>query len=53
MIEDLKKAKYYLVALALALGGYVWVNQQGIRFLGDDNESKEQRSGYTRSYYHK
>ncbi|AFD07443.1 hypothetical protein [Solitalea canadensis] len=53
MLQNLKELKYYILLLMIALGGYTWLTLNGIKLLGDDNQSKENRSGYTRSYYHK
>ncbi|MCO4292190.1 hypothetical protein NF867_04860 [Solitalea sp. MAHUQ-68] len=53
MLEDLKPVKYYAFLLIAGILGYSWFTMNGIKILGDDNQSKENKSGYTRSYYHK
>ncbi|MNE43251.1 hypothetical protein D3C80_1374190 [compost metagenome] len=53
MSENLKEVRYFILVLIVALGGYTWLTMNGIKLLGDDNQSKENRAGYTRSYYHK
>ncbi|UOQ74716.1 hypothetical protein [Hymenobacter cellulosilyticus] len=62
MLRDLLNLRLYLVVALLIYGGYVWVSLNGIRLLGDDNETTENLNGTgshssgrvgRANYYHK
>lgn len=54
MMEKLSRIKYYIISMLLAIAGYTWAMSNGTRLIGDDKESKEERSvNGARSFYHK
>ena len=62
MLNQFKPLRFYALFVLLVLGVFTWATLTGTRFLGDDNESTENRQGYGSSrggsggrarFYHK
>lgn len=45
MLNQFTKIKYYIAAVLLLFGVFVWAGLTGTRLLGDDDESTETRDG--------
>ncbi len=45
MWEQIKKIKYYAVAMLVLYGVFTWAGLRGQRFLGDDTDSREAHTG--------
>jgi hypothetical protein len=46
--------KYYVLAVLLSFGGFVWSELNGHRILGDDDDTKETHSAAPgQHFYHK
>ncbi|RIV20600.1 hypothetical protein DYU11_21390 [Fibrisoma montanum] len=46
MLNEIRKIRYYAVAVLVALGMFAWAGFTGTRLLGDDDERVETKQGY-------
>ncbi|UFH56806.1 hypothetical protein [Spirosoma sp. KNUC1025] len=46
MLNEFIKIKYYVVAVIVALGLFVWAGLSGTRLLGDDKEKTDSKNSY-------
>ena len=46
MLNQYKPIRYFALFLLFIVGLFTWATMTGSRFLGDDNESVENRGGY-------